>query len=142
MKLAIDSSVFISHLGQNDEFSSDSKLFFTTIFEQKEKIIIPTLIIAETLTILRQQNHPSLKPIYKTFNDFNIIDLDSKFLEKFVNLLLKQHTNMKTSDLAIAATAKFNESTLITWDRKILTSAKSICPILTPKQYIEQTKSN
>ena len=71
MKLVIDSSVFITHLGQNDEFSSDSKLFFTTIFEQKEKIIIPTLIIAETLTILRQQNHPSLKPIYKTFNGWH-----------------------------------------------------------------------
>ena len=142
MKLVIDSSVFISHLGKNDEFTSGSKLFFTTIFEQKEELVIPTLVIAEILTILSQQNHTNLKLIYNTFNDFNIIDISSNFLEKFVDLLIKKHPSMKTSDLVIAATAKFNDSTLITWDRKILKPAKLICPTFTPKQYIEEIKSN
>lgn len=142
MKLVIDSSVFISHLGQNDTFTSISKRLFQILLEQKHTIVIPTIVVAETLTILKKQKQSNLKAIYNTFNNFDLIDLDKKFLDKYVDLLITKGSDMKTSDFIIAATAKFTKSTLITWDQKIIKSAKRICLTLTPKQYIEKYCSN
>lgn len=141
MKLVIDSSVFISHMGTNDEFTPTSQLFFKILFENKEKVVIPTLVIAETLTVLKQQQHPNLQIIFKNFQDFDAIPLDMGLLEKLRGILLKSTVTLKASDLVIALTAKVADAVLISWDKRMLTET-SICPVLTPKQYIVKVKSN
>ena len=128
-------------MGTNDEFTPTSQLFFKILFENKEKVVIPTLVIAETLTVLKQQQHLNLQIIFKNFQDFDAIPLDMGLLEKLRGILLKSTVTLKASDLVIALTAKVADAVLISWDKRMLTET-SICPILTPKQYIVKVKSN
>lgn len=133
-KLVIDSTVFVSTLGKPDDFSLNSKKFFTSI----EKIsvltlIIPSLVVAETANVLQKQNI-SLSNLLAYFSGFEIVTLDEEFLRQFISSI--KNSTLKTSDAIIAITAKIKHAQLITWDSKLLSETNTLCSTSTPTQYL------
>lgn len=133
MKLIVDSSVFISSLGANDIYSRPSREFFARISEHQ--ISLPTLVVAEILVGIKKQNAKNMSEIYRHLTSFQFISLDQDFLGRFFSLLPKE-LHLKTSDLVIAVTTKLYEATLITWDKKLLLFAASICPVKRPDIFL------
>lgn len=131
--LVIDSSVYISTFGIPDSFTKTSRIFFAKI-SKTTTIVLPTLVAAETMTILARQNKATAQKAYQYFSHFRLIPLDRQFLEALIENLPQPH--LKTSDLIIAFTAKLYEGTLITWDQPLHTHAPSLCRVLTPQEYL------
>lgn len=132
MSICIDSSVFISSLGEKDIYSLPSRKFFQRL--GNEEIILPVLVVAEVLNILGKQKAANLKEIYESLISFRLIDLNHKLLKELLKIISK-NTSLKTSDLIVALTAKIEKAVLITWDKKLLSSASSICSVKTPNEY-------
>jgi len=137
-KLVVDSSVFVSLFGKADTFTESSASFFNNLPRDTE-IILPAIVVAETLVNLAKQKLPT-KAVYDKLLKFTIVPLDGVFLEKFRQLL--GDGQMRSADLIIAATAKLNTATLISWDKRHLSKANDICEALTPKQYLSQVDLN
>jgi len=139
-KLVIDSSVIVSTLGKPDKFTKISERFFRKIgSEPQTHVTLPTIVIAETIVNLYKQNSRNVAKKIKILSKYKIVPLDTKFTDKFVDLA-KGH-NLKTSDLIIAATAKLNKATLISWDRKHLEKDQKICKAMSPSRYLKQLGS-
>lgn len=139
MNLVVDSSVFISGLGQKDVYSNESSVFFAKAQRTGATIAIPTLAICETLLILSKQHHPKLFHIYQRLLGFYLISLDDTLIESFVNTLPAITTPLKSSDMVITVTAKIFRATLVTWDRQLL--KQSIVAALTPVQWVASLSS-
>lgn len=137
-KIVIDSSVFISASGNPDIFTKESKKFFRKTSIQSIHVVIPSIVVAETLVkIYRHKKH--IKRMREKLLEMEVIPLDSHFLEKFSYLIKK--ANLKTSDLIIAVCAKLEGATLITWDQRHLSKDNYLCPTLTPTQYLENLEN-
>lgn len=136
MNLVVDASVYISALGIEDEYTPDSHLFFRTAQKRQEIFFLPTLVIVETLTILRKQNHPDITSVSNTLMDMRIIPLDIAYIKQFTTFLLHQLVKLKTSDLIITVTATVYKATLITWDKRLLAANDILCPVMTPADYL------
>lgn len=135
MRLVIDSSVFVSSLGIDDEFTKTSRLFFRKIIN--EQVFVPSLVVAETLTIVGKQKKKSVASLLRYFYSLILIPLNQEFLNYFAKHL-PTTTSLKTNDFIIAITAKMHKALLITWDSKLLSSAGKICQVLTPGDYLKQ----
>jgi|SRR3989344_1741267 len=133
MKLVVDSSVFISALGIKDIYSRSSRKFFARI--SKHQIGLPALVVAEILVAMKKQKGKNLADIYENLTSFEIIILDREFLDRFT-ALIPDSLNLKTSDLIIAMATKLYKATLITWDKKLLSFAASICPVIKPGEFV------
>lgn len=132
-KLVADSSVFISYFG-NDNFTPDTKLFFSRLDPKTTELVLPSLVIAETLTILSRLEPDRTKDIFNPLQFSKSIPLDHNFLNQLVDHLSIHPSPLKSSDTIIALTAKLQSATLITWDKRLLDN--SFCSTLTPNQYI------
>jgi predicted nucleic acid-binding protein len=132
--IVIDSSVFISNFGQ-DKFTATAKSFIQIIIKNSNlKILLPTVIIAETLIICsRLKPSPNLQEIKQNLTLFETVDLDLDFLDHIAKFFSKEKSLLKTSDLIIALTAKLHSATLITWDKQLL--SQTICPVTTPENF-------
>lgn len=133
MKLVVDSSVFISALGIRDIYSVSSRNFFGKI--STHQIYLPALVVAEILVAIKKQKGKNLVGIYEQLASFEIINLDREYLDRFAGLI-PASPSLKTSDLIIAIASKLYKATLITWDKKLLSFADSICPILRPDEFV------
>lgn len=138
--LVIDSNVFVSALGKPDDFTKDSQRFFKSLDSDTE-LILPSLVVWETVTAIFKQNIIALKVVVKYFRGLDIIPLDAQYINLAVSYLPKD-TNLKSSDLIVALTAKIKEATLITWDIQLLRNTSKFCTALTPKQYLMKKTSN
>lgn len=134
MIICIDSSVYISSLGDEDIYSDFSRKFFHSL--TSEQIIIPALVVAEVINILNKQKTGNLKKVYDSLLSFRLISFDHLLL-KYLWENFPKKVELKSSDLVIAITAQMTKATLITWDGKLLSSASSICPVTTPRDYIK-----
>lgn len=133
-RIVIDSSVFLSALGAEDQFSLSSKKFFQAI-PPETIIILPALVIAETIVNLKKIS--SAQPEFlKYFEGMKIVDLNLEFLKKLADT--KGTSFFKTSDFIIALTAKLYKATLITWDKKHLLPENDICKAVTPLEFMER----
>lgn len=132
MILCIDSSVFISSLGDEDVYSDLSRKFFQKL--TSEQIIIPTLVVVEVINILYKQRVGNLKKVYDSLLSFRLVNFDNIFL-KYLWDNYPKNADLKGSDLVIAITARMEKAILITWDRKLLSLASSIYPVVTPRDY-------
>lgn len=135
MKLVIDSSVFASSLGVNDEYSSDSRKFFEKCIGKE--IYVPALVVAETLTVLGKQGMKNAAKLLKYFSSLSLVPLDHDFLKYFVTHL-PPSTTLKTSDLIVALSASRHHAILITWDKKLLSLGGKICQVITPSGFLKQ----
>ncbi len=135
MNLVVDASVYISALGIEDEHTLDSHRLFRIAEKQQESFFIPTLVIAETITVLRKQDHPDITGVCSQLLRMSVIPLDVAYIKQFTVFLLDRSVKLKTSDLIIAATATFHHATLITWDKRLLAVNTLFCSSLTPAQY-------
>lgn len=133
MKLIIDSSVFISSLGKEDIYSADSRSFFKK--STNDNIIIPSLVAAEVVTILRKQDAKNVNQILKNMVSLTFYPLNEIILKEIVDLP-KSTLNLKTSDLIVALTAKIEKGILVTWDKQLLKYGTEICSVKTPKMVI------
>ena len=131
-KVVIDSSVYISYYG-SDIHSPLAKKFFKSN-SQLIYVVTPTLVIAETLTILAKQNFPHLETITQTLLRTEVINLDAQFLKSLTSHLSSSRgQSLRASDLIIALTAKSTNATLITWDKQLL--SQTLCPVSTPEKF-------
>lgn len=141
MQLLIDSSVFISFLGKEDEYTPPSKKFFSFIAPHAVRILLPTLVIAETLVILSQQGQKDIPRILKRLMDLEVIALDTLLVTYMEDLLKAIKISLKTSDFIIAATARKYDVPLITWDSRLLSNKNTICTAVSPSRYIAGLKN-
>lgn len=131
-KIVIDSCVFISHFGK-DEFTSQSKSFFKKISQTNTQIILPALVAAEVLVVLRQNGATNLEKITQIFSQMEFSEINRETIKDLSSLLKINRPYLKTSDLIIVLTAKLNKATLVTWDKQLL--ANSFYKTITPKEY-------
>lgn len=133
MNLMIDSSVFVSSIGIDDIYTPKSRELFKKI--SSVEILVPTLVIAETLRTLYKQGNAKIGSISKFLFFLKSVDINQPLLQNIVQYLPKSAL-LKTSDWLIAATAKINNAVLITWDNKLLKYAGIICEVSSPEQFI------
>lgn len=138
-KLVVDTSVFVSLFGTRDAFSENSAAFFSHVNKDTE-IIIPSLVVAETLVSLAKQKL-FFPDVYDRLIQFTLVSLDAQFLEQFRKLVVGD-VSMRSADFIIATTAKLNRATLISWDKRHLSKHNTICETLTPEQFISQVDAN
>lgn len=136
--ISIDASVFISAIGVKDIFSPDSRSFFTCL-SPRQPVILPILVVAETVVTLSRQKADSGNKAFTYLERFDIVHLDMPYLKKIISS--SSGKKLKTSDFIIAATAKLYKATLITWDKQLLSSANTICKAITPKQFVATRNS-
>lgn len=137
-KLVVDTSVFVSLFGAKDTFSENSQAFFSTLPEDIE-IVLPTLVVAETLFSLAKQNL-STTAVYEQLMQFTLISLDGPFLEQYKQILAI--ASLRSSDAIIAATAKLQNARLVSWDSQHLSKANTLCETLSPTQFLKNLKAN
>ncbi|TSC85822.1 MAG: hypothetical protein G01um101416_774 [Microgenomates group bacterium Gr01-1014_16] len=130
--LVIDSSVYVSYFGK-DINTPQSKIFWQTLETSTFKIIVPALVVAETLVSLSKQQVSYLGLVHKYFKSSPIFPIDQDLIDN-LSTYLNPPPKLKTSDFLIAVIAKLHSATLITWDKRLLDN--QICPTLTPSQYI------
>ena len=133
-KLTIDSSVFISSLGVHDEYTSDSRKFFEKCNDYE--ILVPTLVVAEVMTVLSKQGLKNAANLLKYFSSLSLVSLDYGFLKYFASHLTPSPT-LKSSDLIVALSASQSNAILITWDKKLLSTGRKLCQVKTPVAYLE-----
>jgi predicted nucleic acid-binding protein len=131
-KIVIDSSVFISHFGK-DGLTRQSKSFFQKISQTDTQIILPALVAAEVVVVLRQNGAVNLEKIFQIFSQMKFSEINRKTIKDLATFFKTNQSYLKTSDLIIAHTTKLNQATLVTWDKQLLKN--NFCKTTTPKEY-------
>lgn len=132
-KIVIDSCVFVSNFS-NDKFTDQSKLFFQQVSDIDISVILPALVEAETLIVLKQNGKKDFTQIIEIFSQMKFQTIDKKVILNLIAVLEKNTIKLKASDFLIALTARLNKAILITWDQQLLEN--SICKTLTPREYM------
>ena len=114
-----------------------AKEFFKVILRKKAKIFLPTIVWAETLTVLEHQKHEDLNRINLIMSELKRVNLDEEVVKQVLKTLQQQRADLKTSDLVIAVTAKQEGAKLVTWDKQLLTRGKGICEVVRPEEVEE-----
>lgn len=131
-KVVVDSSVHVSFYG-HDANSSKTRQFFDD-HTNKLYFVTPTLVAAETITILAKVSGLDLLLVSQVLASTEVVPLDSQFLTYLELYLTKSPSlKLKTSDLIITLTAKLHHATLVTWDKQLL--SQNICPVKTPENF-------
>ncbi len=136
MRYLIDSSIYVSSLDEVDPKYSQSSAVVG--FVQQHVVITPTLVVAEVINVIAKI-HPSItKTVYRNLLQNEIVNLDDSFLKSYVRRF-PLPIALKTSDLIIAITAATTKSTLLTWDKRLLTIAGSICTVVNPSTLLKMS---
>lgn len=136
MRYLVDSSLYVSSLDEMDSNYSLSSAVVSLV--QQHVIITPTLVVAEVINVIAKI-HPSIvKTVYRNLLQNEIVNLDDSFLKSYVRRF-PLPIAIKTSDLIIAITAATTKSTLLTWDKQLLTFAGSICSVVNPRTLLKMS---
>jgi predicted nucleic acid-binding protein len=142
IKTVIDSSVFVSYFLEEENTHEEVKNLLGFLEEQSWSNIVPRIVAVETInTIYRKSKDEELSGrilIAANERNMTVRDID-KEVQAGARIVMK-NINIKTSDLIIATVAAMSDSTLITWDTKLIKEASKICEALTPKQFLKKTK--
>lgn len=130
----IDSSVYISYLNPQDALHLETKKFINSVTSPDVNFAVPIIVFLEVGNVL-QKILPKFinEDLIKFFEEHTIINLDLELAEQL--LVIFKNFNLKTSDAIIAALAKMENATLITWDEKLIKEAKKFVRIHTPKNF-------
>lgn len=136
MKYLLDSSLYVSSLDEMDSNHSQSSAVVSLV--QQHIIITPTLVVAEVINVIAKIHPRITQSVYRNLLQNEIVNLDDSFLKSFVRRFPFPIT-LKTSDLVIAVTAATTKSTLLTWDKQLLSSAGSICTVVSPSTLLKMS---
>lgn len=134
----LDSSVYISYLNPKDALHDHTKKFINFITSPDINFLVPIIVFLEVGNVL-QKTSPKFKneDLIRFFEDHTIVNLDLELAKQL--LVFFKDFRLKTSDAIIAACAKLTESTLVTWDEKLLKEAKKLANVQTPTALLNKT---
>ena len=135
IKLTIDSSVFLSALLEKDSFHNASLEFFDALKKSEVTISEPITVLLEVANILIKNGVRDPSRALQSLLQFHILPLDRSMLvdAQFVF----QKCRLKTADATVVWCASVSESTLISWDGKLLREAKKLVRAQKPTEYIQ-----
>ena len=131
----LDSSVYISYLNPKDALHAKTKKFINSVTSPDVNFAVPIIVFLEVGNVL-QKILPKFtnKDLIKFFEEHTFINLDLELAEQL--LVIFKNFDLKTSDGIIAACAKMENATLVTWDEKLIKEAKKFVPVQTPKEFL------
>lgn len=131
----LDSSVYISYLNPKDVLHVETKKFIDNLTSSDVNFIVPIIVFLEVGNVL-QKISPKFRDedLIRFFEDHTVVNLDLELAKKLLPIF--KEFNLKTSDVIIAACAKINEATLVTWDEKFRKQAEKFLPSQTPKTFL------
>lgn len=136
MKYLLDTSVYVAMAVEEDIYHDPSVKFARSIVNAP--LLTPTIVIAEVLTIVSKLKPSELTSAYRNLLKNEIVQLDLKFLQSFFKrVTVVDH--LKASDLVIVVTASIHKTTLVTWDKGMLTYAGALCDVASPKTLLSQS---
>jgi predicted nucleic acid-binding protein len=132
-KLTIDSSVFLSALLPDDPHRLQTLLFFQKLAHRQPTVILPTIIVCEVTNILEKTGYQRVSSVTKFLGAFQLVPLNEDFVESALPFWKK--FALKTADAIIAVTCLLHRSTLVTWDRRLITKSTPFINAITPNDY-------
>lgn len=149
MRLALDTSVIVSHL-KGDEFSSETLRFFRWVREKRLSLVFSEIVYAELYTGIFLSENPQEEEvrIQKFIAANNILVHLSGSLEVaktagqmfFKHLLRRKEERERIlPDFLVAAHAEIYSNALVTWNPEDFKDYMST-PVLTPSEVIEKTE--
>ena len=136
MRYLVDSSLYVSSLDEMDSNYTQSSAVVSLV--QQHIIITPTLVVAEVINVIARIHPRITQTVYRNLLQNEIVNLDDFFLKSYVRRF-PLPIALKTSDLVIAVTAATTKSTLLTWDKQLLSSAGSICTVVSPSTLLKMS---
>lgn len=139
MKLLLDSSVYIAFFKDNDVFHKESVTFIEKLSKDKSvSIVLPVLVFLEIANVLyKNRTFFDEKKLLKSFNKYEKVNLNFESAKDFMSLFKK--IDLRTADAIIAASAKMEDATLVTWDEKLVKKAKKLANVQTPTAFLNKT---
>lgn len=139
--ITIDSSVFVSAFIAGDCFYDISTNFFDAIGNSKFSVVMPLWVYIETINTLSHYfiGKDSLNKVYNFFDShyFDWLKIDFDFIENCSGLFGK--FKLKTGDVTIACTAHLYNSTVISWDQKLIRETrKNGLEAYTPAEFLKK----
>jgi predicted nucleic acid-binding protein len=143
--ILIDSSVYISYFLSEENTHTDSVSLWDRVFRTDDefRVIVPRLVWSETTSrILRKEGDPELVIVFDTMvkdsSNTEIFEFDETV--QVITEMLAYTVNLKTSDLSIAACAKYANATLITWDKQLIKECSKFIDAVTPRGFLRRGK--
>jgi len=125
----LDSSFLASILAGNELKSRESTKFLLKLISSGYEIFIPMIVLFETFHFLRRRGDVAGVKDYIHFQQiffhsrFKYVSNSLKFFKFFKRFTFL--SDLKTSDAIIVSAALLKNSMLITWDKKILSTASN-----------------
>lgn len=135
--LTVDSSVFVSALSRNENNTVVSREFFESIKKKQIEIIIPITIVLEVDNITQRFSLSQKEILHEKFLEeaIKLISIDNEFLERY--WIHAGKFDLKTADLIVALVSFYENSTLVSWDKKLIKGTKNFCRSKTPREFLE-----
>lgn len=136
MRILVDSSVFIAFFNQSDTFHKKSVELFEKLSEAKDTTnVIPVIVLFEVINVLHKRvGEFDESRIFQLLTSYETIDLTFDIAKSF--LAFFKEVDLKTSDAIVVAVAKFTNSTLITWDERLIRAAKDLINVQNPEVFL------
>ena len=122
-KYILDSSVLIAYFNKKDSQYHKAELLFDKIKPQSPTLIIPILVLVETLTVLKQKlTHPEFTYYIKVLLDQNMFYVDNSYYfdqsAAFFNIFSKKN-KISFIDSFLIDYSKSQKLPLLTFDQAI-----------------------
>ena len=140
--LTVDANVFISASSLADSFHADSDTFLSRVRQIGLELYCPTLLLPETASgIVRPTGNTVAAQMavisVETFPGMNFVSLTEQRAQAATRIVLTRR--LRGADAVYVATAQEFGTTLITWDREMLTRGFFSFPTvltLTPTEWL------
>jgi|SRR3990172_3431696 len=136
MKIAIDSSVYLSSLFKEDVNHKDSFRFFQKIEKQVNiTVVLPLTIALEVENVYYRQTAREFD-----FSETESLRVDWIYINNdFYHYIWKERpkASLKTSEMIILSLATAQKATFVSWDKQLLKEAKRHVKAMTPSGYLK-----
>jgi|GEM_PF-928035 len=139
-KITVDSSVFVSSFLETDTFHKESAYFFQELQSREILIVEPIIVLLEILNVLTKTGKKDLSVVLRAFAGYHTLPVDQYMIEEAIFTFGKCH--LKTSDNLVVWCASVSESTLISWDARLLREAGKLVVAKKPTEYMKEEGYN
>jgi predicted nucleic acid-binding protein len=139
VNLTIDASVFVAALRQTEIHHADSLAFLSVVTQEGSPIFCPTLVLAETIAaIARATGDAALVQqatlLLETMPNMNLVVLDEAQARQAAQLAAQYR--LRGADAVYLAVTVQEGTTLVAWDDEMRTRGGTVCPVLTPTDFL------